>query len=112
MLTGEISVEAGSTVAIHYTVENTGEDAVELTFRDGGHADCVVFDGDDEVWRWSEGRMFTMAMAHETVAPGDSLDFEFEWTPTAAGEYTVRGELRADETDCPAERRVTVESVA
>ncbi|MWG35853.1 BsuPI-related putative proteinase inhibitor [Halomarina oriensis] len=111
MLSGELSVETGGSVDVRYTVENTGEESVELTFRDGGHADCVVLDGDSEVWRWSEGRMFTMAMGHETVAPGDSLAFEFEWTPSTTGEYTVRGELRADEEDCRAERTISVESV-
>ncbi|MFD1512079.1 BsuPI-related putative proteinase inhibitor [Halomarina rubra] len=109
MLTGELAVETGDSVRFHYTVENTGEEAVELTFRDGGHADCAVFDGEEEVWRWSAGRMFTQAIGHETLAPGDTSEFGFEWDAPAPGEYTARAELRAQEEACECETTFSVE---
>lgn len=109
MLTGALAVETGGTVRFRYTVENTGEDPVELTFRDGGQADCAVFEDDEEVWRWSAGRMFTQAIAHETLAPGDTREFGFEWETTDTGTYTARAELRAQEETCVTETSFSVE---
>jgi hypothetical protein len=111
MLTGEIRVEPGETLRLHYTVENTGETATELTFADGGRADCAVFDGDAELWRWSSGRLFTQAVEHDRIEPGGSREFTFEWEPTGPGEYVARGELRAEAVDCPAEATFSVESL-
>lgn len=108
MLSGELAVETGDTVRFVFAVENTGEKPARLTFRDGGHADCVVFDGDEEVWRWSEGRLFTQAIEHDTLEPGDTRRYGFEWESPASGEYTARAELRAED-DCTAETTVAVE---
>ncbi|MFC5970398.1 BsuPI-related putative proteinase inhibitor [Halomarina salina] len=108
MLTGELAVETDGTVRFVFEVENTGEDPEEVTFRNGGHADCAVYDGDDEVWRWSVGQMFTQAIEHETVEPGETLRYGFEWEPPEPGEYTARAELRP-EGDCTAETTFSVE---
>lgn len=108
MLASELAVETGDTVRFVFAVENRGDEPAQLTFRDGGHADCAVFDGDEEVWRWSAGRMFTQAIERETVAPGDTLRYGFEWEPPEPGEYTVCAELRAD-GDCTAESTFAVE---
>ena len=108
MISGDLTVETDDTVRFVFVVENTGDDPAQLTFRDGGHADCAVYDGDEEVWRWSAGRMFTQAIEHQTVEPGETLQFGFEWDVPEPGEYTARAELRA-ESDCTAETTFAAE---
>jgi hypothetical protein len=112
VLVSDLSAETDGSVRFHYGVENAGEEPRQLTFRDGGHADCVVLDGDgDERWRWSADRMFTQAIERETLAPGDRREFEFEWETPVAGEFTARAVLRAVDADCAAETTFSVEAV-
>ena len=101
---------ADDAVVFALTVENVGEESVELTFRDGMAADVVVFadtagdepddtDGDDAaVWRWSDDRMFTQALRTETLAPGESLTEELTWPDPPAGTYTAEATLGASES--------------
>jgi hypothetical protein len=82
-------------VVFDFTVENVGDDPEEITFRSGLSADFAVVDGDDEIWRASDGRMFTQALRTETVAAGDSETFSESWDDPEPGEYTVVATLNA-----------------
>ncbi|MFC6732258.1 MULTISPECIES: BsuPI-related putative proteinase inhibitor [unclassified Haladaptatus] len=81
------------------TLRNTGEDTVSLTFRDSGKADFVVLDGDEERWRWSDGRMFAQVLTNQDIEPGDTVDIEAEWEDPDPGEYEVVCELRTMEAE-------------
>ena len=85
-------------VTFESTVQNTSNQLLELTFRTAQRGDVTVYDAetDDLVWRWSEGRMFTQAIEHETLAPRDELALEFEWENPAQGEYFAVVEMTAD----------------
>lgn len=95
---GHLDVEATrDAVAFTVTVENTTAEPVTLEFRSGLVVDVVVYDGDTEVWRWSEGRMFTQAVLAETVAPGDSFGREMAWTCPVPGDYVAAATLMTPE---------------
>lgn len=78
-------------------VTNSSSAAVPLEFSSGQSYDFVVVRDNREIWRWSEGQFFTMALRSESLEPGGTLRFEESWTPPAgaSGEYTVVGILTA-----------------
>lgn len=95
-------------VALTLTVENTGEDPVEMTFRDGQRAEFVARSDGDEVWRWSDGRMFTQAISTAEVDPGETVAFEAGWSDPAPGEYTLHGWIAAQDIDARDDTTLTV----
>ncbi len=104
MLTAALSTtrtDAG--VVFRLTVENEGDDPITLSFRNSKRADFVVRDGEDEVWRWSDGQMFAQMLGSETIEPGTERVFEGAWEEPTTGEYTAVGCLEADEADVEAE---------
>jgi hypothetical protein len=89
-------------VEFEYTVENVGNDPEDLQFRSGLKADFAVLDGDVEVWRASDGRMFTQALQTETLPAGDSRTFPGAWEDPDPGTYTVVAELNTTGPDAEA----------
>jgi len=94
-------------VTFQFSVRNAGDSPVELSFRSGKVADIAVFDGGEEVWRWSNGMMFTQALQSRTLGPGESIDQSFDWAAPASGTYTARATLAAD-ADAEATTTLTV----
>lgn len=90
-------------VVFEYTVENAGDDAATLQFRSGLKADFAVLEDGEEVWRASEGRMFTQAIETETLDAGTNETFSEAWGDPAPGDYTVVATL--DSTGDDAEAR-------
>lgn len=95
-------------VAFAFTVTNAGSVPVELQFSDMCKAEFVVRDGDREVWRFTEGRMFAQMLSRDALAPDESSTYEAEWERPRAGEYTVTAELRAREASCEARTSIVV----
>jgi len=96
MLQGTLAVEeTGGGAEFTYTVENAGDDPAEVTFMSGQSFDITVTDDGEEVWRWSQGRMFTQAIREETIAPGDTRTFSGEWTDPNPGTYEATATLAA-----------------
>lgn len=89
-------------VRFAFTVTNTAGEPRELHFRSGQTADVVVLEGDREVWRWSDGRLFTQALRTETLAAGEAMTHEATWDAPAAGEYDAVATLEADDADVEA----------
>lgn len=86
-------------VEVAFAVINEDTDPIELRFRSGQTADLAVYEDDtdgDPVWRWSDGRMFTMAVDTARLDPGERLVQEFVWTDPPAGEYVAVATLEAD----------------
>ena len=117
-LEGELDADVRSTdgdarpaaVEFAFTVRNAGSEPVELQFSDMCKAEFVVRDpdGDREIWRFTEGRMFAQMLSREELEPGESSTYAAEWERPRPGEYTATAELRARETDCEAETALTV----
>jgi hypothetical protein len=94
-LTAALRVSVDDEVRMAYEVTNTAGKQLEVRFPDGRTHDFVILDSlEREVWRWSEGRMFTQSLRNELLSDGDKLSYENEH-PAAAlhGRYTVVAEL-------------------
>jgi hypothetical protein len=78
-------------------VVNNTTKMVEIHFPDGQTHDFIVKDSTDkEVWRWSEGRMFTQAMRSKTLKGKDQTVFEEIWeTKGQHGSFTAVAILRS-----------------
>ncbi|ERH10944.1 MAG: hypothetical protein J07HX64_02723 [halophilic archaeon J07HX64] len=85
-------------VEFAFEVTNNGPDAVELTFRSGKRADVAVTDTEtgDEVWRWSQNRMFTQAISTIKLESGDTFDRTFTWSDPPTGGYEAEAALAAN----------------
>jgi len=79
-------------------VTNNTPKMLELRFPDGQTHDFVVKDfAGKEVWRWSEGRMFTSAMRSETIKGKGETTFEESWNPKGQhGAFTAVALLRSN----------------
>ena len=79
-------------------VRNNTSKMLELRFPDGQTHDFVVKDfAGKEIWRWSEGRMFTSAMRSETLKGKGETQFEESWsTKGQHGSFTAVAVLRSD----------------
>lgn len=109
MLETSLDVTPGQAhVKFSLTVSNTGESEETLSFRDGKRADFAVYDEEEEIWRWSDGRMFTQALAEDTIRPGNALNYEGDWEDPPEGSYRVVAELAAEDRDDALEAEFSV----
>jgi hypothetical protein len=81
--------------ALHVT--NRADHNLELMFPSGQTHEFVVRDeAGREVWRWSEGRMFTQALQSKLLAGEETTTYAESWQPgTRAGRFTVVATLRS-----------------
>jgi len=109
-LNGALAATVDGDVEFTFTVTNTGSDTVALTFRSGQRADVTVTDTEtgDEVWRRSQGRMFTQAISTVELSAGETLDRSFTWSDPPAGSYEAEATLAASRASVTATATVTV----
>lgn len=100
---------APAVVELILHVTNAGDAPVVFTFPSAQrHEFRIATESGEEVWRWSEGRMFTQALVTDTLEPGETWRVEGEWEPGGrAGRFTAVGLLTARDTAL--EQRVTFE---
>ena len=93
----DVAVAAGKEVRFALHVTNRADKSLELMFPGGQtHEFIVTDDTGHEVWRWSEGRMFTQALQSRPLAGEESTTFEETWQPgTRTGRFTVTASLRS-----------------
>jgi hypothetical protein len=79
-------------------VRNNTSKMLELRFPDGQTHDFVVKDfTGKEIWRWSEGRMFTSAMRSETLRGKGHTIFAESWDMKGQhGSFTAVAVLKSD----------------
>lgn len=107
-----VRAHPGQKIALRLTVTNRSPQEVKLFFNSGRKYDFTVTRGEEEVWRWSHGRAFTMAITQITLKPGESRTFEDSWEQkdnddkrvpegayTVTGIVTARPEIRAAPVD-------------
>ncbi len=86
-------------------VENGSRKRVELDFPSGRTHDFAVFREDGtEVWRWSNGRLFTQGMQNRLLETRDSVVYTEHWRPAAKGRYTLVAQLLSE--NYPVSQRV------
>lgn len=99
---------ARDAVMFVFTVTNASDETLELDFSDACKAEFVVADGDEEIWRFSEGRVFAQMLSSDRLGPGESTTYEAEWSDPEPGEYAAVASLRARERTCEATATVSV----
>ena len=103
-IASSLDVKLGEDVKFSFHVTNSSNKRVELRFPSGKTHDVAVLDGQGrEVWRWSQGRMFTQAMQNKVLAASDTITFTETWRPEHAGSYTVVASLLSQ--NYPSEQR-------
>lgn len=108
-LTGTLDAQVeDDRVVFVLTVTNEGEESATLSFRDACTADFAVRDGEEERWRWSQGRMFAQVLQSEELAPGESVTYEGEWPGPRSGTYTAVATLEAENHDCETRADISV----
>lgn len=108
MLEGALNVTVGDDVRFEFEVTNASDEPVEVTFRDAGKVDFAVLEDGEEIWRWSDGRMFTQALETAQFLPGERATFEEEWPSPRPGDFTAVAELHVRETDLRAQTPFSV----
>ena len=103
-IAASLDVKVGDDVKFSFHVTNSSAKRVELRFPSGQTHDLVVFDMQGrEVWRWSQGRMFTQSMQNKILAASDTITFTETWRPDHPGTYTAVASLLSQ--NYPTEQR-------
>ena len=98
-------VAVGENLVLNISAANTAKESRKLSFRSSQRYDFWVVDASgDEVWRWSEGRMFAQVLEDVVLESSRKSEFTESWSlidskgaPVKAGEYKVFGAVIADE---------------
>jgi Intracellular proteinase inhibitor len=104
-ITQALSVRLDDGVRLALQVTNNGGKQTEINFPSGQMYDFRVLDvAGREVWRWSDGRMFTQSLQNRLLSDGESMTFKAHWEDERAhGTYTAVATLMS--TDHPMESR-------
>ena len=104
-LAPSLAVNVDNGVHFDFGVTNASPRKVELLFNDGRTHDIVVLDSlGREVWRWSDGRMFTQVVQSKVLRASDTLQFAESWTDPQPGNYVAVATLPS--RNYPVEHRV------
>jgi hypothetical protein len=106
ILATSANVSVDQSVALSLHVTNVADHSVELDFPNGQTHDFVVLDSSGhELWRWSNGRMFTQALQNKLLGSTETVTYEEQWDPHSLhGDFTLVAILRS--SNFPKEERV------
>lgn len=92
-----LDVRVGESVDVALNVANAADRRVELLFPNGRTHDVAILDAaGNEVWRWSQGRLFTNVLQTRLLASGESTTYGERWSPDGRrGSYTVVASLNS-----------------
>jgi len=93
-----VSKDGSNKVLLALHVTNNTKKMVELLFPNGQTHEFVVTDAaGKEVWRWSEGRMFTSAMRNKVLGGKGETVYEEKWNAKGLhGAFTATAKLRSN----------------
>lgn len=102
---GELELQVDVNVAEHQTefiltLANNSNEMKKLEFPTGQKYEIIVMDGNDqEVYRYSAGKMFTQAIEYALIKQGESVQWEERWEygETEPGEYKVNVSILAND---------------
>ncbi|HYW33153.1 MAG TPA: BsuPI-related putative proteinase inhibitor [Gemmatimonas sp.] len=87
---------ASGSVRFAIALSNDSPKRVELDFPTGLTHDFAVLDSTGkEVWRWSQGRMYTQGMQNRLLDADDSVTYAERWSHPAPGRYTLVAQLNS-----------------
>lgn len=106
-VTFDVKIRNG--IEFDFRLTNNTPRKLELLFPTGQTHDVVVLDSlGREVWRWSEGRMFTQALQNKLVESKATIAWHAAWrSEVPAGRYVAIASLLSENK--PLEERVTFE---
>lgn len=85
-------------VIFNFELINLYTEAQELMFSSGQQFELTIANEDgEEVYKFSDGKSFTMALVYKTLNPGESLKWQDEWDMTnKEGEKLTAGNYKAE----------------
>ncbi len=100
------------------SVTNVGNDKATLFFTSGQKFDLIIKDAaGSETWRWSKGRLFTMAIEELTLGKGEKVSLKVTWpqvdsagNQVSPGKYRAIAESKASEVAGKVEVEFVIES--
>ena len=93
-LAATLTATVGTDVTFTFTVKNTASTPATVRFNDGQQYDFRVWDSKGvQVWQWSAGKGFTLALTTRTLAAGESVSYVEHWPRPAAGSYRAMAYL-------------------
>lgn len=102
-MTADVQADADK-VDFNFNLQNTGEEAVELTFPSGQQYEIIVKNADgEEVYRYSKGKAFTEALVNKEVNPGEELSFTNSWNYKQDDKRVEAGTYDVDITLLPSQ---------
>jgi hypothetical protein len=103
--TSKASYKSGETVEFIITLKNTSNKPQPVEFSSGQNFDVTVTPEGAEkpIWRWADGRFFTLAIRNEVLQAGEEKTWTAKWdqqTQNAEGEKSPapRGRYIANAT--------------
>jgi intracellular proteinase inhibitor BsuPI len=104
-----LQVKLNHDVAFAFHVTNGESKRLELTFPSGQTHEIVVLDSaGKEVWRWSEGRMFTQALQSKVLEANETVTYDASWKPASGpGKYVAVASLMSQ--NHPLQERIEFE---
>jgi len=91
-------------VRFEFRVRNAGGTRIEVNFPSGQTHEVIVLDTlGHEVWRWSNGRMFTQVLQNKVLRSDDTLAFGERWKNAPRGHYVAVARLAS--VNYPVEQR-------
>ena len=97
----KMTYSPGEKVVVKLTVTNKGDEPFLHTFRSSQMYDFIVKKDDEEIWRWSNDKMFLTVLTEFSLNPGQSVSYEDVWDqrgndgkPVPPGRYELIGVLK------------------
>ncbi|UCZ52009.1 hypothetical protein LGQ02_14260 [Bacillus shivajii] len=106
-------------IEVNMTLENESDETKTIDFSSGQQFEVIIRDGNgEELYKYSEGMMFTQAFITESLESGETLSFQDHWQSEQLSElksievyakiltYAINGE---DLNDIPFEKTIKVQ---
>ena len=80
-------------VLISLKILNRSSDPIRLRFNSAQRYDLIIYRDGKEVWRWSSGKVFAMALGSLLLKPKEERKYTeiFDTSEMAAGDYKLVG---------------------
>jgi len=75
LATPRIEYGSGDSVVVRYRLHNLDEESLTLNFSSGQEYEVHLEGHDGELWKWSEGKLFTQAAVTRQLEAGDTYEF-------------------------------------
>ncbi len=89
-------VKPGEKIQINIQVYNISGDSLTLKYSSGQLFDVWLVKKEEEIWRWSDDKFFTMALMAKDLEPLEKMEHDLEMTISKdlePGRYLLKGKL-------------------